>query len=151
MIDKLSEFKNYLRDKISKKFNKSFKNSGFIKFYNSRTIESKKPGFNTFQVNCIEISDCADAFWIGFRNGIVHNAMILPFGRINRSPIGIFNEELWDKKQNLIQITINPKNLFKRVVKVFDDYISRLLVSSNIDLRNNFKNKFLRDFGWKIP
>ncbi len=108
-----NKFKSFLKSYIPE-FDRSFKYSGFLNYY-----DRKSKCFSQKETNK-DFKDYADAFWFGFRNGIVHNGMILPFGRINRSSkTSIIKEEIWDNKNNFIEITINPANLFVSVIKTF--------------------------------
>jgi len=139
-------FRAYIRVHIPE-FNKKFINKGTLEFFFK---DRKKRVHWSEPVNSKYLNDYADAFYLGFRNGIVHNAMILPFGRINWSPKNIVQEELWDKKNNKIEIIIHPQNLYHKIKLIFNDYIKRLKNPKETKLRDKFREKFLRDFGWSI-
>jgi hypothetical protein len=128
-------------------FNNNYRNDYKIKYYHPIKeiyIEDKA---NT----CFK--DYSEAFWIGFRCGIVHNAMILPFGRINTEPKDIIDEKTWndDNGDDRVDLVIHPINLYHRIKDIFDEYITKLKNPVNSNLINDFKDKFERDFGYQPP
>ncbi|KKM69515.1 hypothetical protein LCGC14_1450010 [marine sediment metagenome] len=92
--------------------------------------------------------DYAWGFYKAFRNGIVHNGLVLPFGRHNRSDK---NNQIisssWGKFNQNIELKVNPQLLFKNVKKSFRKYIRQLRISKTLQKR--FQNKLYRDFGWR--
>jgi len=140
-------FKRFLRDNIPE-FDNHFVHDGKIKYYSFRERNFISPPVQTFPANY------GVAFYEAFRNGIVHNATILPFGGIGRDdPNNIIHEEAWggllDKKVTLV---INSKLLFEKLKKLFEKYISDLKDRNYLNdiLRYKFKEKFYRDFGFTI-
>lgn len=95
------------------------------------------------------IETLAQGFYHGFRCAIVHNAMIMDYGRISGEPVAPKTVQLrpWDGKR---EIAVNPTLLFAAVLKRFDEYISDLLDKNNNELRQRFASKFERDFGIKL-
>ncbi len=135
-------FKKFLREHIPE-FDEFFENQGKITYFNKNLGKFDSEWVQTFPANYY------NAFYKPFRNGIVHNAMILPYGGIGRDYSEILHEEPWNDN---ITLAVNTKLLFEKIKEVFGNYIEQLKEnSSNNDiLRCNFKAKFYRDFGYKI-
>ncbi len=92
--------------------------------------------------------DLAWVFYLAFRNGIIHNGLVLGFGRHNRSKSSqIIFLDHWGRKNEYLEITINPELLFNRINEIIDIYLDK--VKKAKILQNRFQNKFYRDFGWK--
>ncbi len=92
--------------------------------------------------------DLSWVFYNAFRNGIVHNGMVLSYGRHNRADKNkIVKIDYWGSSLDYIEITINPELLFINIVKLFKKYFEKLRKSKT--LLKRFQNKFYRDFGWK--
>ncbi|MHA1490695.1 MAG: hypothetical protein ACTSRI_13685 [Promethearchaeota archaeon] len=138
-------FKRFLRDYIPE-FDNRFIQNGEIRYYNFEEKEFISRPAQTFPGNY------GVAFYEVFRNGIVHNAVILPYGGIGRDYSEIIYEEIWGQPDNKITLVINCKLLFEKLKEVFDKYITNLKDrdSDNDILRCNFKAKFYRDFGYMI-
>ncbi|MHA1758959.1 MAG: hypothetical protein ACTSVV_19490 [Promethearchaeota archaeon] len=140
-----NEFINFLKTKLPD-FNQQFRNQ--IPY---KTFHLKKSRFK-LQTKY----DYAQVFWESFRNGIVHNAMIRPHGRIS-SRNQIVQDEIWshiDTSSNTInqvELAIDPHKFYLKVRDLFYDYLKRLKDPNEIILRTNFKDKFYRDFGIRIP
>lgn len=140
---KRSEFIQFLEEKIPE-FSRTFKKSGMIKyFYQKPTADVEDPANKTF----------ASYFYSGFRCGIMHNAIIMPYGGFDRTR-QLITEESWidplGKKPRLV-LGIDPIILFKKVKKIFEIYIKNLSDLKNTKfntLRDDFKWKFRRDFGF---
>ncbi len=98
-----------------------------------------------------QIDNFAKAFWHGYRCGIIHNGMVLEYGRISWKPIAnklVTLRKREDKRGK--ELAVNPRSLTKRVKLIFKEYIANLRDPSEIVLRRNFVNKFQRDFGIKL-
>ncbi len=99
-----------------------------------------------------EIRDFADAFWHAFRCGVVHNAMILDYGRISGEDIvgkgRIVCLRTWGNGER--EVAVNPFELMDRLEEVFRNYIGQLLDPKNKQLRRNFSDKFYLSFGLRI-
>ena len=96
------------------------------------------------------ILDLAEAFYHGFRCGVVHNAKIMEYGRINPDKMispDIIQEKPWAPGTAQIEVSVNPSLLFKAVVAKFEDYLVRLRDKTQIDLRTKFANRFKSDTG----
>lgn len=143
---KPKEFKKFLIKEIPE-FGNKFSLSGNFKYFEAL---EKPPKIVQVPVNTGKFNSYADAFWKGFRCGIVHNAFIMPFGRINQRPSEIILEDSWPDSSGKIMIDfiIHPENLFLKVKQIFMNFIRRLKNSANTILRQNFKDKFIRDFGY---
>lgn len=157
IIDLLSQYESNLNKsegasfqafliKYIPKFGNKFKNDYKVKYYH--------PIIGNYIQNSANVcfTNYAQAFWEGFRCGIVHNAMILPFGRINTEPANIIDEAIWvdSNGDRRVDLVIHPINLFNKVKDIFSIYIKKLKNPKNIPLKNNFKAKFKRDFGYQI-
>lgn len=100
----------------------------------------------------IELKTLDQAFWHGYRCGIIHNGMILEYGRIS----GSFGEQVVQLREREDgkgqEVVVNPGILIRRVDEIFKIYIQQLLDEdgSNQTLRKNFAEKFERDFGITI-
>lgn len=140
------KFKLFLKDYIPE-FDNNFKEKGMIRYYSFNEKKVISSNAQTFPANY------SKAFYKAFRNGIIHNAVILPYGGIGRDYPEILHEEIWGQPDDKITLAINSKLLFEKLKDVFKDYITKLKDSDSINdnLRNNFKEKFYRDFGYKIP
>lgn len=105
--------------------------------------------FRKFRImNPSKDHDFAWGFYKAFRNGIVHNGLVLPFGRHNRSDKNnVIISNSWGKSNQNIELKVNPQLLFKKVKKCFKKYIRQLRRSKTLQKR--FQNKFFRDFGWR--
>ena len=138
-------YQDFLKNHIPE-FKSKFRNDYKVKYYHP----IKKKFIQKNANNCF--TDYSQAFWEGFRCGIVHNAMILPFGRINTEPKGIIDEATWldDKGDNRVDLEIHPIKLYHKIKEIFNEYIAKLKNPTNIPLINNFKAKFRRDFGYQI-
>lgn len=91
------------------------------------------------------------AFWHGFRCGIIHNGMILEYGRISGDPIAPKIVQIRDREDSKgKEVAVNPRLLIDRVDRVSRNYVRRLTQRSERKLRNNFSAKFMRDFGLKL-
>ncbi len=98
-----------------------------------------------------QIDSFAKAFWHGYRCGIIHNGMVLEYGRISWKPIAnklVTLRKREDKRGK--EIAVNPRSLTKKVKLIFKEYIANLRNPNEIVLRRNFSNKFQRDFGIKL-
>lgn len=139
------KFREYLKTHIPD-FNNRFKNVGKMKYFKGN---QRRPKFITVDSRSI---DYAEAFWDAFRNAIVHNAMILSFGGYDTTPTNIIKEEPWtdDTNTQRVEQIIHPFHLYDNVKKVFKEYFKNLrdLDPQYEGLRNNFKEKFLKDFGF---
>ncbi len=92
--------------------------------------------------------DLAWIFYLAFRNGIIHNGLVLGFGRHNRSKSSnIIFIDKWGTNNEYLEITINPELLFNRIKEVIDEYLDKVKRSKILKIR--FQSKFYRDFGWK--
>ena len=88
------------------------------------------------------------AFWHGFRCGIIHNGMILEYGRISTPRIAPEIVQLRDRDdKHGTEVAVNPVLLLERVNQLFQDYMRQLLSPSETELRKKFAAKFERDFG----
>ena len=157
IIDLLSQYKYNLKRsegvsfrafliKYIPEFGNNFKNDYKVKYYHP----IKKKYIQKSANRCF--TDYAQAFWEGFRCGIVHNAMILPFGRINTEPVNIIDEATWvdSNGDDRVDLVIQPINLFHRIKDIFNVYINNLKNLKFKKQRDNFKAKFKRDFGYQI-
>ncbi len=135
------EFIQFLEEELPK-FANTFKKSGKIKFFYQKTIaDEEDPAAGTF----------ASYFYSGFRCGIMHNAIIMPYGGFDRTKRLIIQESWTDSSGTRLVLGIDPIILFRRVRKIFDKYIKNLSALKNAKydtLRDNFRWKFLRDFGF---
>ena len=127
-------------------FGNNFRNDYKVKYYHPIKEKYIHKSVN----RCF--TDYAQAFWEGVRCGIVHNAMILPFGRINTEPANIIDEVTWvdNNGDDRVDLVIHPINLFHKVKDIFNVYITNLKDPKNKQLRDNFEAKFERDFGYQI-
>lgn len=92
--------------------------------------------------------DFAWGFYKAFRNGIVHNGLVLPIGRHNRSDKkNMITCDFWGSSNQNIELRVNPQLLFNKVKICFNKYIRQLRMSKTLQRR--FQNKFFRDFGWR--
>ncbi len=100
----------------------------------------------------VELDDFADAFWHGFRCGVVHSAMILDYGRISDEAIvgtgRVISLRQWGNGER--EVAVNPFALIARLESIFESYIQDLLNPNRRQLRRNFARKFLRSFGVKV-
>ncbi len=98
---------------------------------------------------CVEQIDSLDkAFWHGFRCGIIHNGMILEYGRISASEVAPKIVQLREREdKNGTEVAVNPALLLERINQLFQEYIRQLLGPSETELRKKFAAKFERDFG----
>ena len=88
------------------------------------------------------------AFWHGFRCGIIHNGMVLEYGRISGPPVAPMIVQLRQRNDGRgNEVAVNPNLLLDRVDQLFKKYMERLLDSAQVELRRNFAAKFERDFG----
>ncbi len=137
-----SKFIEFLEESI-KKFSKTFKKSGMIKyFYKNLGANIEDPATFTF----------ANYFYRGFRCGIMHNAIIMPYGGFDRTGC-LITQETWKDTPGKTRLVlgIDPIKLFNKVRKIFDKYIENLKDSKNSKyntLRDNFRWKFHRNFGF---
>lgn len=144
MTSSSNEFIQFVEEKIPK-FSKTFKKNGMIKFfYQNTAVNLEDPAKKTF----------ANYFYSGFRCGIMHNAIIMPYGGFDRTGRLIIQED-WTEKSGKVRLVlgIDPIVFFKKVRKIFDKYIRNLndLKNTKFDtLRDNFTWKFRRDFGFGI-
>jgi len=102
------------------------------------------------------ITDLAHAFYHGFRCGIIHNAKIMEYGRINGDPKiapDVIQERKWDNEGTQIEVAVNPGLLFKVLKYNFQTYLQELGNKKNTNLRENFAKRFKQDTGivpeWK--
>ena len=138
-------FRRFLRDYIPE-FDNSFTKRGKIIYYDFEEKKFISKHVQTFPGNY------SVAFYKAFRNGIVHNAVILPYGGIGRDYSEIIYEEVWGQPDDKLTLAINCKLLFKKLKEVFEKYITDLKDRDSINdiLRCNFTAKFYRDFGYVI-
>jgi len=135
-------FKKFLRKEFPE-FRKKLNPSKRVTFYDG----NKK--FKTFRsFNPTRDHDFAWGFYKAFRNGIVHNGLVLPFGRHNRSDMNnLIVCDLWGKSNQNIELRVNPLLLFEKVEECFKKYIRQLRTSKT--LQRKYQNKLYRDFGWR--
>ena len=130
-----SGFRQFLREKIPQ-FNQRI----------DPEIQSSTYRNGEWRVEPIDSLD--KAFWHGFRCGIIHNGMILEYGRVSTSRIAPEIIQLREREdKNGTEVAVNPILLLERVNQLFQDYIRQLLSPSETELRKKFAAKFERDFG----
>lgn len=98
------------------------------------------------------IADYAEAFYIIFRCGLLHNAMIMDCGRISGKNIVKKSVKLRKWKHGTKkgrEIAINPILLLNSLERFFATYIKKLLNPKEEIIRENFAKKFEYDFGVK--
>ncbi len=83
------KFKLFLRECIPE-FDSNFKTKGKIRYFGLEEEDFISEHAQTFPANY------SNAFYKAFRNGIIHNATILPYGGIGRDYSEIIYEEVWD-------------------------------------------------------
>lgn len=134
-------FEKIFKNKATSKYwgielNKSFQNiitSGFIKPHQ------------------VKGESITEVFYYAFRNSIVHNASILPFGGYIYNQANLIDFSCWKPPSDGFELSINPVLLFKELKNYLNSYTKNLKNTSNHiydQLRNNFKIKFRFDFGY---
>ena len=96
-----------------------------------------------------QISSLAEAFYFGFRCGVVHNASIINYGRISgpdKVP-EVIQLRQWGAHGENREVGVCPEILLECVTEKHNCYIQDLLNKTNSELRQNFASKFERDFG----
>jgi hypothetical protein len=99
------------------------------------------------------LEDYAKAFYQIFRCGILHNAMVMYYGRISGKSILKKSIKLRSWKygnRRGREIAVNPILLLKNLEIFFNQYVNKLYDAKEKELRLNFINKFEWDFGIKI-
>jgi hypothetical protein len=102
----------------------------------------------------LQAVDFADVLWNGFRCGILHEAHVLLYGRLDAVP-GVFElapagyTTYADTGQPCPTVNLNPGPFADEVIAAFKTFIKELK-PTNSPLRANFKKKFLVSYGIDI-
>ncbi len=99
----------------------------------------------------MHVENYAKAFWLGFRNAIVHNGMVMGFGRVSGGQGKVIDQP--NANNGDLDVVVDPILLLRETENIFGWYITELKDRSNKladPLRENFSKKFERDFGISI-
>ena len=147
LIDLLCQYREGSEHSTEKIYRKYLEHlHGSFNYKLSRPIHSV--GYKNSLPYEVIITDLAHAFYHGFRCGIIHNAKIMEYGRINGDPKiapDVIQERKWDNDDTLIEVAVNPSLLFKGLKYKFESYLQELGNKENTDLRENFAKKFKQD------
>lgn len=92
-----------------------------------------------------KLRDYADIFYSAFRCGLMHSAMIKPYGGI----AGQENIVKYDDKEGIL--VVQPILLHKEIVKFFDKYIKLLSERRDKKQLAKFRKKMWIDFAIRVP
>ena len=102
----------------------------------------------------LQAVDFADVLWNGFRCGILHEAHVLLYGRLDAVP-GVFElapagyTTYADTGQPCPTVNLNPGPFADEVIAAFKTFIKELK-PTNSPLRANFRKKFRVSYGIDI-
>lgn len=138
-----TRFTSYILDNFhSSEFKKKF-SRGFIKYFRFKT---KK-----FETENANQKNYAEVLWECFRNGILHGAIVMPYGSYDLTPNNITQDKYWkNSKIEHACLVINPNHLYSSVKDHFFNYTLKLRNPKNTTLREYFKNRFEKEFGFVI-
>lgn len=155
LVDTLSQFREGAEAHDPKVF-KRFTEDYFPNF--DRELPKKIPPHLVVGSNH-EVDTVSEAFYSGFRSGLVHSGTVLAFGGHTDETDGEIFQVLFDRddpmrhchdKENGEKypfILINPAYLIDEIESAFNQYLSNLRRDGSKDLRENFAQKIEYDFG----
>lgn len=147
VIDLLSQFRNDLPASSASSY------IDYLKELDPLFAEEVNPAIDSWDPKTgklRKIENLAQAFYHGFRCGIVHSAMIMDYGRITDRPDiapQMIQARKWGKTIKDREVVVSPALLLRSVIRGFETYIQALKDQSQQALRQHFANKMKRDFG----
>jgi hypothetical protein len=143
----------FLQDNFQHGFEKLFKNQATSKYWNKKQNNSFQFIITSGSLKHLNVKGkpIAEVFYYAFRNSIVHNASILPFGGYIYNQPSLIDFSCWKPPSDGFELSINPVLLFMELKNYLKSYTKNLKNTSNHiydQLRDNFKIKFRFDFGY---
>lgn len=156
LIDSLSQLNNPDSTDVGKRYRE------FIRFKLKKFNQKVRPAirYTDERDNVQNADDVADVFYLGVRNGILHEAKCALYSKLERFEgtretfrIHQTGQTIYNDNKPCTCVAFDPLNLLDELKDVFKQYIADLrnpLPAYN-RLRGKFKTVILDRFGEKIP